>query len=101
MSRPIFLVCSTIRASNAEQASCSECGAAIWPTAGSFLRAEMQKIPMICVDCYAKIDEPTFGGFMHHGTMLPEGLGERLFVEFQQAMVRDKIDRRGGNESAT
>lgn len=93
MSQPVVLVCSTIHGPNAAQESCSQCEATIWPTAGSRNCAAAQKLPMICTDCYAKIDDSVFGGWMQHGVMLPKALGERLFVEYQLATIREKIGR--------
>lgn len=86
----VYLVCATIRGPGSAEAVCSKCSTTIWPTRGSLARALAEGLPLICVDCYAKIDEIEFGGFMHHGTMLPEALAEPLFLEFEQRLQQEK-----------
>lgn len=82
----VILVCGTIWAADAEAAFCSQCKAAIWPTCGSLDYARANGIPMICIDCYAKIDDSIFKGFMHHGRMLPQALAEILFRDLQRSL---------------
>ena len=101
MNAQICLVCATIRGPFAAEATCSKCSATIFPQRKSMERVLAERLPMICVDCYAKLDDMVFGGFMHHGRMLPEAQAERLFLEFEQALVRDKIARRPGDQIAT
>jgi hypothetical protein len=83
-----FLICGTIRGPGSQQAICSQCAATIWPTSGSLERAQMQKMPMICLDCFQKIDDFEFAGFMHHGSILPQDLSEKLFVEMELALQK-------------
>ena len=83
-----FLICGTIRGPGSQQAVCSQCAATIWPTSGSLERAQMQKMPMICLDCFQMVDDFEFAGFMHHGLMVPKQLSERLFVEMELALQK-------------
>lgn len=88
---PIYIICGTVRGPGSEQASCSECAAMIWPTSGTLWRAQAQNLPMICVDCFEKIDDFEFGGFIHHGSMLPKDLSEKLYVEFELEMQKNRV----------
>lgn len=46
------------------------------------------KDAMICLDCFQKIDDFEFAGFMHHGSILPQDLSEKLFVEMELALQK-------------
>jgi hypothetical protein len=85
---PDFLVCGMIPASNAAPARCSKCQAVIWPTVGSLICANAEHIPMICLDCYAKIENSIFAGFMDQGVTLPEPLSVQLFEEILPILVK-------------
>ena len=87
----MFIVCGMVRGPKAAQASCSKCAAVIWPTSGSLKRAQAQKIPMICLDCFGKIDAFEFGGFMDHGLMLPQEQSEKLFMEMELALQKNRV----------
>lgn len=78
------LVCGSVPMDNAAEARCGECGAAVWPTIGSLLRAQVERLPLICLDCYAKIPEAIYGGVMHHGNQLPERLAAQFYLEFER-----------------
>ena len=88
---PIYIVCDTVRGLRAEPATCSKCAARIWPTSGTFDRALEQNLPMICIDCYEKLDDFVFGGFIDHGSMLPQELSEKLFVEFELKRQKNRV----------
>jgi hypothetical protein len=88
---PDFLVCGTIRVLGAKQAICSKCAAVIWPTSGSLERVKAQKLPMICLDCFQKLDDIEFAGFMYHGLVLPQDLSEKLFVEMELALQKNRV----------
>jgi len=44
-------------------------------------RGLKQGIPLICLDCFLKIKDFTFAGFLHHGEFLPQVTSEKLFME--------------------
>ena len=71
----------------------------IWPTAGSLERALRDNLPMICTDCYEKRGNSIFGGFMHHGRMLPQGIARQLFIEYQEMVARERSMRRSAPDS--
>lgn len=87
---PMCIVCGTMRGPEAEQASCSKCAATIWPTIGSLRRAQTQNLPLICIDCFMKITDFEFGGFINHGESLPQDLSEKLFVKFESEMMKNR-----------
>ena len=84
------LVCATERLANSGEATCTRCQAPIFPTLGSLQRARQQNIPMICVDCYAKMDNPTFGGFMQHGHMIQPEISLLLFKKLEEDLFKKK-----------
>lgn len=88
-----ILVCGTDRGMDAAEGVCTECHATIWPTTGSFRRAQIEHLPMICIDCYGKMDDSVFTGFMHHGVMLPEGLSLQLFEEVKTWLASKDRER--------
>ena len=87
----MFIVCGMVRGPEAAQATCSKCAAVIWPTSGSLKRAQAQKIPMICTGCFQKIDDFEFGGFMHHGVLLPQEQSEKMFTAFELEMQKNRV----------
>jgi hypothetical protein len=88
--KPMFLVCGSVSMPNAEKDVCSQCGAMVWPTRGSLIYARERKIPCVCLDCYAQLDEITFAGFIHQGSMLRKDLGDKLFVKFELARIKER-----------
>jgi hypothetical protein len=80
----IILVCGSVPMPNAEKAVCSQCGTTVWPTIGSVANAQKNKMSLLCLDCFHKLDEIDFVGFMEYGVMLPKNVEDRLFVEFEQ-----------------
>jgi len=80
----VVLICGSVPLPNAERAACSQCGAMIWPTIGSVTHAQKNKMPLLCLDCFHKLDEIDFVGFMEYGELLPKDVGDRLFVEFER-----------------
>ena len=88
---PDFIVCGTACGPGSQQTICSECAAVIWPTSGSLKRAQAQKIPMICTGCFQKIDDFEFGGFMHHGVLLPQEQSEKMFTAFELEMQKNRV----------
>ena len=87
----MLLVGATIYATGAEETSCSECHATVWLSCGSLERAMTQQMPVICVDCCAKIKNSTFGGIMNRGNLLPPILSERLFEAFENYLRKRSI----------
>jgi hypothetical protein len=85
-----MLVCATIPVLGGQQARCSECDAIIWSTSGSLEEALREAMPMICLDCFMKIKNFTFGGFMHDGALVPELEGERMYRLLERAL-REKL----------
>lgn len=65
-----FIVCGTIRADDSSEGRCSTCDAVVYPTIGTLAFAQREEIPLVCVDCWRKLPEYQFGGFMHHGKMV-------------------------------
>lgn len=76
-----ILVCGTTAAEGAQQARCAQCNAIIWPTRGSLEYARVEQMPTICVDCFFKIEDFDFAGFIDQGTFLPQSFSEILFEE--------------------
>jgi NifB/MoaA-like Fe-S oxidoreductase len=85
---PIVLICGSLPMPNAEKAVCSQCGAIIWPTIGSINTAQKNKMSLLCLDCFHKLDEIEFIGFMEHGAMLPKDVENRLLVEFERVQKK-------------
>jgi hypothetical protein len=82
--KSIVLICGSVPMPNAEKTVCSQCGATIWPTAGSVAKAQKNKMSLLCLDCFDMSNEIDFVGFMEHGVMLPKNVEDRIFVEFQR-----------------
>jgi hypothetical protein len=80
----IVLVCGSVPMPNAEKTVCSECGTTVWPTTGSVAKAQKNKMSLLCLDCFDKLNEIDFLGFMEHGVMLPKNVEDRIFVEFER-----------------
>jgi len=97
---PTCLVCSTTPRLNADKATCSECGAVVWPTSGSLARACRQSMQIICTDCYAKVNTVIFGGFMHHGQMMPDAIAEKMLLEFELWLQQEKTKNRSAGGAA-
>lgn len=87
---PIVLICGSVPMPNAEKAVCSQCGATIWPTAGSVAKAQKNKMSLLCLDCFDKSDEIDFFGFMAHGVILPKDVENRIFVEFERELQKNR-----------
>jgi hypothetical protein len=90
MPKPDFLVCGDISAEDSMLDQCSKCGALVYPTIGSHARARREGVPLLCIACWRKLPNPTFGGMMHHGKLLPERLAKKIHEDFQKALADGK-----------
>lgn len=73
MDREVFIVCGSGDGPiPTVPAICSKCNAVVGVTEGTLIRACDQGIPLICMDCFAKVGDYEFGGAMHEGHYLPE-----------------------------
>ncbi len=90
MKKPDFIVCGTVKAPNAQEGRCTKCQAIVWPSSGSLCVAVEQKIPLICLDCFATIPDYSFGGFLHHGRSVPESIGNKLLMALEMELAKNK-----------
>jgi hypothetical protein len=87
---PTYLVCSGEFIPGAEQGNCSQCSSMIWPTRGTLEIAEKRKFTPICVRCYEKLEDPIFGGVMHHGEMVPPAEALAFLLNFADYLARKR-----------
>jgi hypothetical protein len=87
----VYIVCGSVRSTGAREGVCVKCNAAVWPTGGSAERARLEGIPLICLDCFAKLGDFSFAGFIDHGKMLPPGLSEKLFKVIEELLIEKGI----------
>lgn len=74
---------------NSVAAKCSDCGHVVFGTRGSVERAQREGFPLVCEDCFDKLDDPKVVGVMHQGKMLSDA-ETQAFVENWFANVLDK-----------
>jgi hypothetical protein len=43
-----------------------------------------------CLDCFAKINKYEFAGFVHHGSMVPEALGNQMLLKLETELATRK-----------
>jgi len=90
MERPDFIVCGTTCMSDAIEEQCSRCQSVVWPTAGSMIVAVQQKIPLLCLDCFSKSKEYKYAGFVHHGILVPDSLGNEMLMALEKALFKKR-----------
>lgn len=67
---------------------CAKCSQRCWGTRGSVERAKSEGIPILCIDCFEKLEDPHIAGVMHHGRMLSQAEAQAFADGVFAAMAR-------------
>ena len=84
-------VAGTVSVPGNDTRTCQDCGSTIYPTAGSLKVAQEQARKIICVDCFKKIEDFEFGGFIHRGKMLDSETAEMMFRLLMAGIMANRI----------
>lgn len=77
--KPVVVCAANPALPDSISALCSRCSAVTYGTRGTVVKARIEGLEIICVDCFFKLNTRV-EGVMHHGKMLTQEQTQR-FVE--------------------